>query len=45
MNAKLIKQYVNYLKDVKIINELRILMLIVYDFFKGYLKESIKKKI
>ncbi len=38
------KQYVNYLKDIKIINKSKILILIIYDSFKGHLKKSVKKK-
>ncbi len=38
------KRYVDYLKDIKVVDRSRILMLIVYDSFHKYLKESVKKK-
>src|SRR5438309_1295791 len=43
MDSELMKRYVDYLKE-KVGSRSRSPMLMVYDSFRGHLKESVKKK-
>jgi len=38
------KQYVDYLKDVKVVDRSKVLILMVYDSFREHLEESVKQK-
>ena len=44
MDSNLMKQYVDYLCDVRTSDEPRSPAIMVYDSFKGHLEESVKKK-
>ncbi len=44
MNADLMKRYVDYLNDIRIKNRTSKTLVLVYNSFKEYLKESIKLK-
>ena len=44
MNSDLMKDYIEYFNNTEI-SELRTLKIMVYNSFKGHLKDSVKKKI